>query len=377
MTGLCGRERLWRVLHGQPVDRIPVSPFIHVNYVKEFFGTHDVDWAVRTPDVYRHFGFDLMHRNCTPAYDALGPAGPQWEIEVTRHQEGRDETTVTTIHTPGGDVRCIEALRWTYEYDAEASVIEYPIKSEADLTLFERYQPPAAPTDTGIVARAKDAVGDDGVTAPWVQGVFNLVAFYYRRLDDLLMDAELNPSFYARMMEYFQSRYRGFVDGLIAAGADLLSYAGNIANGKLVSPRFFRQHIAPFEREAVAHIQDQGVPVLYHNCGYARNLLPLYPGLGMRAYESLTPPPYGDTLLEEAVQTFGMGTALLGNIDQLDLLRKGTANEIEAAVRKVLETVRGRAHFILATTDYFNENTPHENIHALAEAGLRYGALQG
>jgi hypothetical protein len=50
----------------QTVDRIPVSPFIHVNYVKEFFGTHDVDWVARTPEVYRHFGFDVMHRNCTP-----------------------------------------------------------------------------------------------------------------------------------------------------------------------------------------------------------------------------------------------------------------------------------------------------------------------
>ncbi len=362
MKGLSGKERLWRVLHGQPVDRIPVSPFIHVNYVKEFFGTHDVDWAVQTPEVYRHFGFDLMHRNCTPAHDALGPPGPGWEIEVARRSDGRDETTLTTIHTPDGDLRCVEALRWTYEYDAESSVIEYPIKSEADLDLFERYQPPAAPTDTAIVARAKRAVGDEGLVAPWIQGAFNLVAFYYRRLDDL-------------MLEHFQARYRRFVDDLIAAGADVLSYAGNIANGKLVGPRFFRQHVAPFECEAIAHIQGRGVPVLYHNCGYARSLLPIYPSLGMRAYESLTPPPYGDTQLEEALDVFGTGTALVGNIDQLDLLRKGTPGEIEAAVRRVLDTVRGRAHFILATTDYFNENTPHGNIHALAEAGLRYGAL--
>ena len=74
--------------------------------------------------------------------------------------------------------------------------------------------------------------------------------------------------------------------------------------------------------------------VLYHNCGYARSLLPLYPGLGLRAYESLTPPPYGDTVLAEAVRAFGRGTTLLGGIDQLDLLRTGEAHEIQTAIRK-------------------------------------------
>jgi uroporphyrinogen-III decarboxylase len=97
----------------------------------------------------------------------------------------------------------------------------------------------------------------------------------------------------------------------------------------------------------------------------------------MRAYESLTPPPYGDTPLEEAVQLFGHDTVLLGNLDQLDLLRKGTHQEIADQVREIVNTVRGRCHFILATTDYFNENTPHDNIHAFADAARHYGGADG
>jgi len=316
-----------------------------------------------------------MHRNCTPVYDALGPAGENWEVNITRQACGRDETTTTLIRTPGGELRCVEALRWTYEYDAESSVVEYPIKSEVDLELMMRYQPPAAATDVDIVARAKAAVGEEGIVAPWVQGAFNLAAFYYRKLDDLLMDAVLNPAFYRRLMEYGYGRYWRFVQDLIDAGADVLSYSGNIANGKLVGASYFREHVAPFERQVIARIQAQGVPVLYHNCGYARRLIPLYPELGMAAYESLTPPPYGDTILAEAVDTLGASTLLVGNIDQVDLLRKGTPDEIASAVKATLETVRGRCRFILATTDYFNEQTPHESIHALADAGRRYGAL--
>ena len=125
------------VMHQQSVDRIPVSPFIHVNYVKEFFGTHDVDWVERTPEVYRHFGFDVMHRNCTAKYDPYGPSDHHWEVETVVERDGRDETRTTLIHTPKGQLRAVEALRWTYEYDAEESPVEYLIKSERDLPFAE------------------------------------------------------------------------------------------------------------------------------------------------------------------------------------------------------------------------------------------------
>jgi uroporphyrinogen decarboxylase len=377
---LSGRQRLLRAIHGQPVDRIPISPFIHENYVKEFFGTHQVDPALQTPEVYRHFGFDLMHRNCTPAYDPYGPPGPDWQVECVTQRSGRDETRTFSIHTPRGDLRAVEATRWTCEYDAESAPVEYLIKDEADFDLMERYQPAPGRTDSTAMARARAAVGEDGIIAPWANGPFNVVAFHYRKLDDLLTDALVRPAFYARLLTYCMQRYRSFLLALRQAGADLVSYGGNVANAKLVGPGFFAQYVAPYEREQIAFIQGGGTPVLYHNCGRARRLLPLYPGLGMRAYESLTPPSHGDTVLDEALTIFGCGTTLLGNIDQIDLLRQGTPAEIEAQVRQTLDCARahasgGQAHFILATTDYFNENTPHDNVHALADAGHRHGYL--
>jgi hypothetical protein len=373
MSSLSGRELLLKVLYQQSGDRIPVSPFIHVNYVKEFYGTHDIDWVEKTPDVYRHFGFDVMHRNCTPVYEAYGPEAPEWRIDVHIEPDGRDETRTTLIHTPEGTLRCVQATRWTYEWDTEDSPVEFFIKTEADLDLFIKYQPPPSPTDTRDIRRAQAATGEDGVTAPWIQGAFNLIAYYYRKLDDLLVDALTNPDFYHRLMRWGLERYKNHLEWMIAAQPDVISMGGNIANGKLVGPSFFRQYIWSYEKELIEFIQSRGVVSLYHNCGYARKLLPQYPSLEMRAYESLTPEPHGDTVLSEAVEQFGGRTTLIGNIDQIDLLRNGTPAEIEAEIRQVLDTVRNRTPFILATTDYFNDNTPHDHIHVLAEAGHKYG----
>ncbi|MCX7030427.1 MAG: hypothetical protein NTU62_09950 [Spirochaetes bacterium] len=375
MSGISCREELLRTFRQEPIDRIPVSPFIHINHVKEFFGSHDVDWVARTPEVYSAYGFDIIHRNCSAAYNSLGPSSPDWDVQATRTETGRDTATCTRIRTPRGELRCREMLNWVYEYDAESSLVDFPIQSPADFELFQAFQPPAGEADVSVIRRAREAVGDDGVVAPWIQGAFNLLVIYYRKVDDLLTDALLEPEFYHRMMEYFQRRYMAYVRQVIDAGADVLSYAGNVANGKMVSREFFRTHIWPYEKRFIDSIQELGVPVLYHNCGYASGLLPLYPSLGLRAYESLTPPPYGDTVLEDAVRAFGRGTTLLGGIDQLDLLRKGTIGEIRAVTRRVLDTVRGRCSFILGTTDYFNENTPREKILALSEAGRQYGRL--
>jgi uroporphyrinogen decarboxylase len=375
VSNISNRERLLRVFHQQEVDRVPVSPFIHINYVKEFFNSHDVDWVEKTPEVYHHFGFDIIHRNCSIVYNPFGLESKDWKISTTRERDGRDETTTTAIETPRGELRWRRALRWVCEFDVENSLLEYPIKSPSDFELFESFQSEVEEPDVADIGKAKEAVADDGVIAPWIQGAFNLVALYYRKLDELLMDPVLEPLFYERMMKYFLGRYKKYVQKLIDAGVDLLSYGANVANGKLVGADFYEKYVWPYEKDLIVFIQDQGVAVLFHNCGYARNLLPLYSTLDLRAYESLAPPPYGDTLLEEAVEIMRPGTTLVGGIDQLDLMRTGSVHEIERTVKNVLETVRGKRHFILGTTDYLNENTPNANIRALAEAGRRYGRL--
>ena len=375
MSKMTGREVLLRVLRRQPADRIPVSPFIHVNYVREYFGANDVDYVARTPEVYRHFGFDIMHRNCSIAYNAYGQPAHDWDVTILCEADSRDLTNATIIRTPAGELHSTDAVRCVYEYDAETSTTDYPIKTEADLDVLMRYQPPVGEVDCTDIRRGREAVGEEGIVAPWIQGAFNLVTFYYRKVDDLLVDALERPVFYDRLMRYCIERYETWIGQVLDARPDVLCAGGNVANAKMVGPAFFQKYIWPYEKQLIDFVQERGVIYLYHNCGYARKLLPLYPSLGMGAYESLTPPPYGNTPLEEALTVFGTNTALLGNIDQIDLLRKGTPEQIADQVENVMNTVRGRSHFILATTDYFNENTPNDNIHALGDAGRRYGYL--
>jgi len=367
------RENLLTVLASQPVDGVPVAPFFHVNYVKAFFQRHEIDVVHDTIAVYDHFGFDIIHRNCTPAIAPLLRTGEHWDVEQEVEQIGRDTTTTTVIHTPGGDLREVNRDVWVSEYDAESTRVEFVLKSEADFDLLCEYLPADEVIDTSLIIETREALGDRGIVAPWIDGAFNYVAFYFRPLEELLQDALDSPEFYHRMMRFLLERNKQEVAQLIAAGADVISYGGNVASSKIISEAFFRAFVLPYEKELIDFIQDQQVSVLYHNCGYARTLFNAYNDLGMHAYESLTPPPYGDTALEHAIATLRPDMVLSGNIDQIDFLMRADTAAITTQVREVLDSAKKRGNFILATTDYFHEDTPQQAIQALADAGREYG----
>ena len=96
------------------------------------------------------------------------------------------------------------------------------------------HQPPVEEIDTSPIRSAKQAMGDKGITAPWIQGAFNEVAYYYRRLEDLLLDPIDNPTFYHQMMGYFLERNLQLIAQYINAGTDALSVGGNIDRKSVV-----------------------------------------------------------------------------------------------------------------------------------------------
>lgn len=373
---MTGRERLLKVFRQEPVDRVPIAPFIHVNFVKEYFNNDNIDIIERTIEVYEHFGFDMIHRNCMSVYyDDIHLVSPDWKVERFTKTEGRDETRFTTIHTPDGDLTETFKLNWMSHYDAEASVVDYLIKTENDFNLFSKYQPPLGTVDTTGIARARKLVCDSnkGIIAPWIQGAFNYLAIYYRKLDDLLLDAMVNPGFYRRMMEYFLERNKQMIMQYIQAGVDAFSYAGNIASGKLIGLDFFLEYVFPYEKRLIDFIQSNGVYVQYHNCGYGMNLFTAYKELGMNVYESMTPPPFGDTVFEEVLKLMPQTITLSGNIDQIQFLKTAMPLQIQQKIKDLLEKAKRRGNFILSTTDYLGEQTPYHNIMAFVDAGMDYG----
>ena len=368
------RDGLLKVLRGEKTDCVPVAPFIHVNFVREFFNDFNVDAVAKTIEVYEHFGFDIIHRNCTPAYnDVADISSDAWKVARTIEKSGSNQVIKTVISTPEGDINETFKVNKVTNYDEEAAVTDFLIKTEKDFEILRKYQPPVGKIDVSGIRRARQLLGEKGITAPWVQGMFNFVCLFYRKLDELIVDAMVNPDFYHSVMGYCLERNKQIISQLAETGTEMLSYGGNVASGKLVGADFFKQYIFPYEKALIDFVKSKGVMVMYHNCGYGSKLFGVYKDLGMNAYESLTPPPFGDTIFEKALEAMPAEVTLSGNIDQISFLKNAKPDEVRARVQQVLEKAKQRGNFILATTDYLLEQTPHENIFALSQAGKEFG----
>lgn len=366
------RERLLSAFHKQPLDRIPVSPFIHRNFVQWFHQSRDIDIIQGTIDVYRHFGFDLMHRNFNVRIDDTLISGPQWKVEVENSAGENFVQTTTRIRTPERTLRRVVRTDHVRKYHSVQATIRHFIQDEEDFAQLVKYQPPLPRLSFPELVRAKHLIGDLGITAPWVSGAFNYMSDH-RDVQSLLVDAMISPEFYRAMAEYFTDRVLRHLSQLLDEGVDVLSYAGNIASGSVVGPRFFEEYILPYERRVIQFIEARGTAVLYHNCGDARDMISVYNKLGMSAYESLTEPPYGDNDLRDALVRFDPSVTLVGNIDQISFLKEAAPEDVEKKAISILEAADGRPAFILGTSDFIEEDTPLQNLWALAKVAVSSG----
>jgi uroporphyrinogen decarboxylase len=360
------RQRILGTIAGQQVDRPALAPFLYINFVKEHRRDHAVDPVAETIAVYEEFGFDLIHRNCTPVYDDFTIAGPDWTPRVTESGDAKEKLIVATVSTPGGQLRRVTKETMLYEYDSSCFLVEPPLKSPADLDLYLRYQPPVPTIDTADIARARELVGDKGIVAPWAAGAFNEVAYLVRG-SAILLDPLDDGEFYHTMISYFLDRNMKVLRQFVEAGADFISLSGNEANGTTVGPDYFRRYVLEHEVRLMNALHHLGGRAIYHNCGRAALLLPVLREIGMDVYESLTPPPFGDTNLTDAIRIMD-GVGLMGGLDQIEFLRKATPTMVQQRVSELARIAARHGRFILGTSDYINDCTPVENLHAMRAA---------
>jgi uroporphyrinogen decarboxylase len=128
---------------------------------------------------------------------------------------------------------------------------------------------------------------------------------------------------------------------------------------------FIREHAAlVHEYEGIYHIYDDGKMM---------QTLGDYVDAGADVVETLTPPPVGDVDLAEAKRLYGDRTCLKGYTDLLYVIKMGTPETIEQAVREAIEIAAPGGGFILGSSDSIREGTPVENVKAYFRAAHKHG----
>ncbi len=385
-----GRERLLKALRHEPTDRVPVAPFTYYNAIYEmfdykpaiatFFNPPDFDPVEKFVEYCDYFGFDVLHVlgsvwdvwvGNTMMDQTIVRSDENWDVTIDDQYQGDDELLRTvTIKTPAGELRHVESHNRTSKYLIVSATTESLIKTRKDFEVLRQYAPAADRMDCQLITRACTATGDKGLVTANTHGTFNILGLF-RKLEDVLVDPIMDEGFYREMVEYFLPRLIQRAQKMIEAGADVIEVAGHWTGQ--VGPKIFQKYIFENENRLVKAIHRMGALVIYHNCGDAARIMRYYNDMDIDCWGYLTPPPFADVDLDEALRVLRPTLTLRGNIDQIDFLMHAAPQQVKDKVREVLTKVKPRGNWILSTTDFFFDGTPYENIKAFADAGLEFG----
>lgn len=379
---MTGRERFLRTFQKEQSDCMPVSLFIQeqghfMNQIHPEISEYDYDGLQKAVvDFQREAGSDVFLRILfdeeLPLHVLNGGVNiststPQWIVETKEHQEGSTTVYSSTITTPEGVLTQDFSINRLYDRTLMYACTKKPVQEEEDLDLIIKYEPKMNPKFPASfkkrVQRMKEYVGEDGIVGAWVPfGVFNN-ASHLVDLDELYSLFLSDPEYYEKLLEFSLHRFDDYAQAYMESGLDAFLMGGNVPGG-FIGKRNYDTYVLPYEKQCIRMLQSSGIPCIYHNCGEIMALIESYKELGVRIVEPFSPPPLGDTRLEEAVKTIDGSYIMTCGVNQVGVIQKGTVEDVIAATRQTVAAIKTTGYNIIQNADFLEYNTPIENVKA-------------
>ncbi len=187
------------------------------------------------------------------------------------------------------------------------------------------------------------------VMGPWT------LSYHLHGLEDFLAETLLEPDKVRRFLDGLKAVPVLFGRAQLAAGADLLCLADH-ATGDLVRGSAYRDFLQPIHRELLGELR---APVVLHICGDTLDRIGHIADAGFPAF-------HFDSKVDtaRAVRAAGGRLSLVGNVNNPEVLYRGTPDSVARQARSAMEAgVR-----VVAPECAVPLGTPLENLRAILQA---------
>ncbi len=269
------------------------------------------------------------------------------------------------IQTPRG--------RLTYKTEGDRKttwITESLIKHDEDVDLIRDFMP-VPKLDPLPVARRYDEVGAKGILRGFVwgdqAGCWQHAACLMD-INELLMAAIDKPDWVHALLRILLDKKLRFIESMRGARFDLIETGGGSASSTLISPAMHEAFCLPYDRPMHDALHGLGFKVVYHTCGGTYGLEELIVRNGADASETLAPVSIGSNQEPwECKRKIAGRLALIGGVDQFNVLTTGGPDLIRRTVRELFEKVGDQGGYICSASDHFFD-APVENLKAFAAA---------
>ena len=379
------RQRLLDALEGRRPDRLPAT----THSLMPYFLNRSLG-GVSEAEFYATFGLDpshwiARHKPGRPEREYFDPSqeasgllddrrivSADWRIVPTTIGNPADRTCRYDLVTPKGTLSLV-----LQSNDQTSWLLEHPVKKKSDIDLLAEFMT-VPHCDIETVNRAATAFGGSGLVRGHVCG-FDLFgqpgcwqdACCLVGTQEMILAAYDDPSWVRELLGILQRRKLAYVASLAGAEYDLIGLGGGDASTTVISPKLFREFVAPYDAPIIEAAHQAGQRIVYHTCGGMMPILEDIVAMGPDAVETLTPPAMGgDVDLAEVKRRIGGEVCLIGGFDQFHYFVGCEPGETRVAVRRCFEEAGEGGGYILSPSDHFFE-AEVELLHAYADEARR------
>ena len=248
--------------------------------------------------------------------------------------------------------------------------MSHPVERLSDL---ERLPPAASvgPPPASVRSGAQRFNGRKALVGD-VLGPFT-GSWFLRGHAELLADFVLDPELVHALMRYVTDSGRAKLEAAVDTGMQMVTLNDDIAHkdNPFMSPRHYREFVAPYHRELVAFGKELGLIMVLHCDG---NLWPLLDEIIDCGFEGLHPlQPDAGMDLGRLKESVGDRLCLIGNLSVTEVLPNGSTDEVEAAVIAAIEAAAPHGGYILSDSNVIDPGVKAENFITMMRAAKRYG----
>ena len=362
---MTSKERMLIALDRGRPDRLPVTihqwqPY-HLN--KYMNGVSDIE-------ANRICGLDASIN----FFEAEEPESSDWRISATTERKGKERDTHYTIETPEGTLTASEGSNAMTTW-----VTDHLIKKDEDITLLQKYRPiPKLKREHAV--QVYDELGDGGILRTFVygkQGGCWQDACELYGVENLIMATFDKPDWVKEFLCILLKQKLTYIDeNLKGLPFDLIETGGGAASNTVISPAIHEEFCLPFDRIMHDALHSLGYKVVYHTCGGMTKILDCILANHCDVSETLSPAGVGGDIFRDSDARLiciklHPHLALIGGMDQFNILEKGTPIQIEEEVGRLFTLFGKDGGYILSASDHFFE-VPPENLKVFANAAGNY-----
>lgn len=210
-------------------------------------------------------------------------------------------------------------------------------------------------------AKAKKLITDRPVFAGMI-GPFSLCG-RLMEVTEALCNCIADPDFVHAVMKKTTAFLTNYAKAYKEVCVDGIVLAEPLSG--LLSPELEAEFSAPYVKELISAVQDDGFAVIYHNCGPNTPLMTesLYAN-GAAAYH------FGDAVkLKDLLDRMPADKPVCGNISPTEQFLKGTPDSMTEAVKNLLAECGGYPNFVLSSGCDIPPAAPWTQIDAFMAAG--------